>query len=265
MSVQTFEYKGDYEQVTLNKGSYFFECWGAQGGSNTTFGKGGYSSGYLSISKPLTIYVFVGGKGTYSSSNPLGDFNGGGDGLIGLKLNSCGGGGGSTDFRLNSTDLYSRFLVAGGGGGQGDFNRQGGVGGGLVGQSGRMGGTQEKGGDSIEYGSYKSEAGSFGKGGKATGISYSGGGGGSGYYGGGGSYENGGGGGSGYFSSHIIKGKLISGDMLMPQINRQKDIGNIGDGHARIVKLTNDICFITRHHEIARIKGLHLLLFIIKS
>lgn len=45
-------YTGNYKTITLPKGTYKLECWGAQGGSyNTTYagGKGGYSCGTITI------------------------------------------------------------------------------------------------------------------------------------------------------------------------------------------------------------------------
>ena len=89
--------------------------WGAQGGSggywsNSSYcgtgGKGGYSTGNLSVTAGSTVYVYVGGKGESHSScaqkmrrnNPLqGGWNGGGGGYYGggAGANSTGGGGGS--------------------------------------------------------------------------------------------------------------------------------------------------------------------------
>ena len=57
-------YSGTYKSITLPKGTYKLECWGAQGGSssyhNTTGGKGGYSTGVYTITNNTTyIYILV--------------------------------------------------------------------------------------------------------------------------------------------------------------------------------------------------------------
>lgn len=112
-----FRYTGKAESVMLSPGVYKFETWGAQGGTDpaqsSEGGKGGYSSGTMTITEPTLIYVSVGGMGGNSNMNKS-------------SWRSTGGGGG-TDFSMswdgsmtqwnNSKHLYSRFLVAGGGGG----------------------------------------------------------------------------------------------------------------------------------------------------
>jgi hypothetical protein len=129
--VQDFSYTGDYEEIELPAGTYKLQCWGAQGGTNSTDstygitakagGKGGYSEGVLTLSQKTVIRAYVGGQGTSSS----GGFNGGGNTTESSQYNSGGefgiskmaGGGGATDFRLSDGSLLSRMIVAGGGSG----------------------------------------------------------------------------------------------------------------------------------------------------
>lgn len=148
-TVFNFAYTGSVQQVTLPKGRYKLQCWGAQGGNVTgsytaTGSKGGYSEGVLTLTEPTTIYVFVGGQGTSSSTSSTsgtanGGWNGGGastryssynsDNIFGESYPRAGGG--ATDMCLvtstmnyssgrtnrSSASLLSRFIVAGGGAG----------------------------------------------------------------------------------------------------------------------------------------------------
>ena len=122
-SVLNFAYTGKAQSVTLEPGKYVLECWGAQGGyrSNSSYGgKGGYSTGTLTLTQKTTIYIYVGGSGNSvtSASNSIypGGFNGGG-----YRYNYKGGGG-ATDIRIGSASLYARVIVAGGGGSDGSPN-----------------------------------------------------------------------------------------------------------------------------------------------
>lgn len=151
-TVKDFEYTGGVQEVTLPKGTYKLECWGAQGGNVTgtyaaTGSKGGYSEGVLTLTETTTLYIFVGGQGaSYTSSASQtdttvlnGGWNGGGAGVRTSRYNSGGtdgrsfprGGGGATDIALvtsaisyssgrttrDSASLLSRIIVAGGGAG----------------------------------------------------------------------------------------------------------------------------------------------------
>lgn len=144
--VFNFAYTGSVQQITLPKGKYKLQCWGAQGG--TSYGsssgvgsKGGYSEGVITITQPTTFYIFVGGQGSRGSSSSLvnGGWNGGGasvgyssynsSGTNGYSYPACGGG--ATDIstvtstmsyssgRTNrsSASLLARCIVAGGGAG----------------------------------------------------------------------------------------------------------------------------------------------------
>lgn len=139
-SVLNFAYTGKAQSVTLEPGKYVLECWGAQGGyrSNSSYGgKGGYSTGTLTLTQKTTIYIYVGGSGNSvtSASNSIypGGFNGGG-----YRYNYKGGGG-ATDIRIGSASLYARVIVAGGGGSDGSPNYSGGYAGGVSGARGNFG------------------------------------------------------------------------------------------------------------------------------
>lgn len=197
--IYTFNYTGNYQNITLSPGYYKFELWGAQGGneSSDVLGSlGGYTSGYITPESDLNIYVYVGQN---NSTNDSESFNGGFGSQNGVP------GGGATDIRLISGDwddfesLKSRIMVAAGGG-TSCYNKEG-YGGGLIGGTailnninGGTGGTQTSPG--ITNHSCASEA-KFGIGGSC-------GGGGGGYYGGAGSayIYGGGGGGSSFISGH---------------------------------------------------------------
>lgn len=149
----------------------------------------------FAVSPGAEYGVYVGGLPS-SFSDPVGGWNGGGDG--GAAFGQTGqGGGGATDMRLGGAGLGDRVLVAGGSGGRSHNGNSGGRGGGDGGDpdggdgdaDGGHGGTQFAGGaGGIDFGT----AGSLGQGG--TGSSDGGpfedhfpaGGGGGGLYGGGG-------------------------------------------------------------------------------
>ncbi|MDD2627418.1 MAG: glycine rich domain-containing protein [Clostridia bacterium] len=118
-SGRMFKYKGEVEEVILEKGTYNIKCWGASGGGPTSIlkGKGAYAYGQFTFSKDVTLYLYIGGQGTkYTDLNrENGGWNGGGNSYNGY------GGGGATDVRLqkglwdDTTSLLSRIIVAGGG------------------------------------------------------------------------------------------------------------------------------------------------------
>ena len=129
--------------ITLPKGTYTFELWGAQGGNtnnNVTSthggglkpgdsvkprqaygGMGAYAKGTLKLTETTTVYIHVGGMGTSDLDNPTTTYRGGGYNGGGGVVNdgNGGGGGGATDVRVVSNNLNNRVLVAGGGGGAG--------------------------------------------------------------------------------------------------------------------------------------------------
>ena len=129
--------------ISLQRGTYRFELWGAQGGdgrihnkptlNTSTGGRGAYSSGTIDIRKSGTIfYLYIGGKGedqtgTAQGAFGKGGYNGGGDGGADLcdlsEPESNAGGGGATDVRIKYNEdfsdilsLKSRIIVAAGGG-----------------------------------------------------------------------------------------------------------------------------------------------------
>lgn len=117
--VFNFSYTGSTQKITLPKGKYKLQCWGAQGdaaNSGKAGGKGGYSEGVITLTKTTTFEIQVGGQNGY---------NGGGSTTRYTLYDSgntyghtyMGNGGGATDIRLDGGGLLSRFIVAGGGSG----------------------------------------------------------------------------------------------------------------------------------------------------
>ncbi|MEG0726442.1 MAG: cadherin-like beta sandwich domain-containing protein [Erysipelothrix sp.] len=213
-----FDFKTNFQVfIAPYDGEYKLEAWGAQGGSVGTMlgGKGGYTSGLITLQKGEEITVVVGGYGEYKNGN---GYNGGGS-----SYNGNNRGGGATDFRVGGTSVYHRILVAGGGGAAGRTGH-GGAAGGLAGITASGVSGYGQGGSQSSYGS---SGGSFGTGGNATyeSSSYNAttGGGGAGWFGGGGnknersdSYGYGGGGGS----SYVLTGKYIENGITIPQSHR---------------------------------------------
>ena len=259
-------YSGAEVAITLPKGRYKLEVWGAAGGNgynSTSYigGKGGYSCGNLTLNSEKTLYVYSGGQGRGSSAVGVqsGGFNGGGAGGYGRG----GSGGGASDIRVGGKALTNRIIVAGGGGG-GAYRSgyYGGAGGGTNGADGKgysvfysaKGGTENAGGEGGSYngGDVIGESGTLGQGGAAastTTANYGrGGGGGGGYYGGGGSGyrasssyyyygQSGGGGGSGYVDSSLTDAETISGANSFIDYNGSTVTGHSGNGAARIIVL----------------------------
>ena len=95
MTFDIYTYTGQEQSVRINPGAYLFQLWGANGGNNQSYcGYGGFSSGIIRIHEFATLYLFVGGKGVFSK-NPIGGFNGGGNGGMSAESSfACGTGGG---------------------------------------------------------------------------------------------------------------------------------------------------------------------------
>lgn len=259
-----FDYTGSVHSITLPKGKYKLECWGAQGGyrSDAKYGgKGGYAVGILTLQEDTTIFVYVGGSGNTGGTS--GGFNGGGE------RDTHPGGGGATDIRVITDSLFARVIVAAGGGSDGASNKTGMHGGGLTGGStsqsygtGGGGASQTAGGTGGN-----NNDGTFGKGGR--GIARSGGfggAGGGGWYGGGGAYPNwgadndrGGGGGSSFLwtglnapSGYLLTSKhylasasTIAGSDTITSPSGTTETGHSGDGYARITVIrvfADDAC-----------------------
>ena len=265
-------YSGSAKSITLPKGTYKLEVWGAQGGYRTASygGKGGYSVGTITLSEQKTVYLYAGGSGTTGGKS--GGFNGGG------KNYSYAGGGGGSDIRIGQDSLYARVIVAGGGGGQGrtGSSHVGGAGGGTAGQTyqGSGFGTNNGPGNTTYSGSSSSTTassqsttctkntdiyGGFGFGGngvyRSSGYGGSGGGG---WYGGSGTYpdssgddDKAGAGGSGYVytsstASNYPSGCLLDSSMYLTNASTTagnssitsptgaSETGHIGNGYCRI-------------------------------
>lgn len=263
--ILNYDYTGSVQTITLPKGRYKLECWGAQGGSYSSYygGYGGYSAGVLTLKEDTVLYIYVGGQPATVSTNRVavpGGFNGGGDGFNRYYSGTYSygqGGGGASDIRIGQDSLYARVIVAGGGGGSASVDAANTkYGGGDEGGSYRTGfnGTQTAAGTN----------GDFGIGGSATtsgnDYKYGPGGGGGGWYGGGAANdysdsdsgkrgENGGGSGYVYTSAtatnyptgcllasdnYLTDAQTIAGNASMPSTSGSTETGRQGNGYVRI-------------------------------
>ena len=279
-AVMDFAYTGTAQAISLPRGQYIIECWGAQGGyrsSSDYGGKGGYSVGTLTLTQSTDLYIYVGGAGNSSttrlsnnSSIYEGGFNGGG------HRYDYKGGGGATDVRIGKDSLYARIIVAGGGGSDGATNKKGMYGGGLEGGSttescgsGGYGGTQTGNtwltttrSTNASYDTASCYAGfGFGGNGNYASSGYGGAGGGGWYGGGGAGYTGGSSGGSGYVytsvtasnypngcllnsSYYLSNAQTIAGDQSFPAPSGSTETGHSGNGHVKITKLS-DVIYLT--------------------
>lgn len=269
-SVMNFDYTGSVQTATLTPGAYKLECWGAQGGSYSSYygGAGGYSVGTITLTKNSTdLYIYVGGQpeATTSTGETPGGFNGGGKGCSRTyNYSSYGqGGGGATDVRIEKNDLYARVIVAGGGGGSSSENSL----------TTKYGGGTTGGSSASGYGATQTAAGtngSFGQGGSATtsgtNYNYGSGGGGGGWYGGGAcsdysdstNYQGYNGGGSGYVytsataanypsgnyvnsSYYLTNAQTIAGNQSFKSPDGTNETGHTGNGFCRITRKSGKI------------------------
>ena len=261
--ILNYNYTGAVQPVTLPKGVYKLEVWGAEGGgsrlsgnSNSGLGgKGGYSVGTITLTEETNVYVYVGGAGGSSANgNAAGGFNGGGQGYASGSGEPGNGGGGASDIRIGADNLYNRVIVAGGGGGGGeDAGDAYGHGGGTSGVNGS---------GSVSNGT-QTAAGTNGGFGVGAGTNKGdGGGGGGGWYGGGTSQSSstggdtqGGGGGSGYVLTassskpsgyalgsqyYLTNANTIAGNASMPSVSGGTETGHTGNGYARITVISID-------------------------
>ena len=266
-------YSGSAKSITLSKGQYKLECWGAQGGnagwysynhSTANGGKGGYSVGVITLSSNTVLYLYSGGQGgstigtqPNSQTTASGGFNGGG---IANQMGMAGGGGAS-DIRIGQNSLYARIIVAGGGGGGGNAGSStemsyGGYGGGAIGgtptnqydnRTPGKGGTQT----GIKASVSSSTSAGFGIGAGGTGQNLRGAGGGGWYGGTMGSNSTGGGGGSGYIytsstasnypsgcllnsSYYLTSASTIAGNTSFTSPTGTSETGHTGNGYIRI-------------------------------
>ena len=107
--------------ITIDRGTYLFEVYGAEGGGpNDETGKGGGIKAFFSIYSRQSFYAYVGAKGEQGVNIRLPQtFGGGGSGYSYTPNQIIGSGGGTSDIRRYKDDLSSRLIVAGGGGGSG--------------------------------------------------------------------------------------------------------------------------------------------------
>jgi hypothetical protein len=263
-----FSYTGGIQTMLLQPGNYRLEVWGADGADGTYYsaqtpnnlingGKGGFSTGTVSITSPMMVYIVVGGKGSnVLAGNNLGGYNGGGNSSSAPY--QAGSGGGASHI-ASATGLLSTLsgnqaavmIVAGGGGGGGNQSL-GGDAGGLNGvqpppatqfsnRTAGGGGTQTTGGTCFSGGS----GAAFGQGGTTT-QNLAGGGGGGWYGGCTGDNSTAGGGGSGYIGG-VTNGTTVGTGQ--PGFVADPDI--TGNGYIIITRLCavtasaakNPICF----------------------
>lgn len=186
-------YSGAAIPITLPRGAYKLECWGASGGyyQGTSGGRGGYSCGTLTLQDAAKLYLYAGGMGedfeNYKRSSAgnvyAGGFNGGGSAKVVYYSGTTtipSGGGGGTDIRIGTNSLYARVIVAGGGSGA------------TNGHVGYVGGGESGGGYNTSFAGKATAAGTHGAFGvgassspSSTNYKYSGTGAGGGWYGGG--------------------------------------------------------------------------------
>ena len=273
--ILNYDYTGAVQSVTLPKGTYKFEVWGAQGGNaNATYalgGRGGFASGIITLNKKEEIFIYVGQSGPVPTSAGISKpaFNGGGYGNMSSTTGSgrVASGGGASDIRIGTDSLFARVIVAGAGGGSGYYSTSqhcnGGVGGGETGGDGKYyssssyamqgyGATQTEGGGNGYNTS--NNYGSFGQGGNDVTASRAGGGGGGGWYGGADGYYAGGGGGSGFVWTglnapsgyllgseyYLTDASTIAGNTSMPSTSGGTETGHTGNGYARITAIKVD-------------------------
>ena len=239
------------QSATLRPGRYIFELFGASGGEANydgdiaSGGKGGYSSIIYETKSITTLYLYIGGEGSYSTTDSLGGWNGGGS-----STGYGSSGGGATDIRSKNCTWYEEdclndriVVAAGGGGAYGGMQCriEGSDGGGEVGgQMGKRGSACSSFElhkpciamqDGCINGDKKATDGKFGMAGNCTGIYCSGGGGG--YYGGGSGLRSSSGG------SSFVPIDAISA-FTKPGIN-------IGNGYVTISILSQFAC--TKNHQ----------------
>ncbi|WFR59583.1 glycine rich domain-containing protein [Anaerocolumna sp. AGMB13025] len=225
-TVYNYGFTGYTQTVTLPAGTYKLETWGAQGGVAGSYigGKGGYSTGTLTVTQSTVLNINVGQQGQAPSGGSA--WNGGGSGIC------CGGsGGGATDIRTGGAALQNRIIVAGGGGGASLDTpySNGGYAGGLSGESN-------------DGGSIASQSSGYSLGIGQDCYTGDNAGGGGGYYGGYagvGSTGGRGGGGSSYIGG-VQNGITIAGNSSMPTANGSTEIGHTGSGYARITVIESE-------------------------
>lgn len=247
--------------ILLDPGKYFFEAWGAAGGSNG--GKGGYTAGTIEFHSQTQLYAIVGGIGegpVREFRTTAGGCGGGGNGGAPYNgsFSSGAGGGGATTIYYQTQSISNRILVSGGGGAfQGPGITE------ITGHAcgltaGYAGGLEAGKGTSMYDANSDGATQSFGKldgkgsdGRSSTSSNFcmgeGSGGSGGGYLGGTSaisSYNSAGSGGSSYISGHpecstfeniaFSNPKILAGNEEMSLPNGTKSIGNPNHGYLRI-------------------------------
>ena len=221
-------YSGEGIGISLPKGTYKLEVWGAEGGGRRLSGNadsglggyGGYSVGTLTLTAQKIAYLYAGGTGKSTTSGLAeGGFNGGGCAWASSAGEPGNGGGGGSDIRIGQDSLYARIIVAGGGGGGGEDSSD------YIGHGGGTSGIASSSGTAYPgTATGASGGGAFGQGAHTP---NDGGGGGGGWYGGGttngsqtrptsnnSSDTSGGSGGSGYVYTSSTASQYPSGCLL---------------------------------------------------
>ena len=258
------------QTVTLRRGFYLFEAWGASGGG-IGGGNGSYTAGYIRLYNSISFTIIVGGQGEEPISGPnrpKGGCNGGGDGGAGAYYAaeshyyySGSGGGGSTDILLNDENgEENRILVSGGGGGSAGINHSlGGAAGGIYGLDSKKN-TISKGANQTGFRKGQGQHGRDGT--DIAGGGEGNGGGGGGWFGGYSSHSTGersdagGGGGSSYISGHsqcdphpslkFLKTIMKTGENSFLSPEGITEIGHKGNGFVRISVFSFKTC--QQHH-----------------
>lgn len=260
-------YSGTAKSITLPKGTYKLECWGAQGGSYSSYygGNGGYSYGTITLTTDTLLYLYTGGQPNTSTSSSVtiaGGFNGGGKARYHSYSGTttyCQAGGGASDIRIGIDSLYARVIVAGGGGGSASVNAA----------TTKYGGGTSGGSPVSGYAATQTSAGtngSFGIGADSYvsgyNYKYASGGGGGGWYGGGAinehsdsnNYRGHNGGGSGYVytsstasnypsgcllnsSYYLTDASTVAGNTSFTGTSGSSETGHSGNGYIRITAI----------------------------
>lgn len=195
---KSFIYTGGIESFTAPyTGTYRFDVYGGAGASlSYAGGKGGYSTGTVTLTAGDSVYIAVGGAGNGTTAGYNGGGSGSGEGRSGGGATHIG----KTLGLLKDTSKDNLYIVAGGGGG-GSGKAAGGAGGGTSGGQGGSGSVGPAAGGTQTSGYAFGQGASNGNGG----------GGGGGLYGGyATSYGAGGGGGSGYIGG-VSNGTTTAG------------------------------------------------------
>lgn len=254
-------YSGAAIPLTLPKGVFRLEVWGAQGGSYGSYqgGAGGYAVGEITLTEDTQLFLYAGGQPeavTTDRAAVPGGFNGGGSGFNRYYSSTYTygqGGGGGSDIRIGTDSLYARVIVAGGGGGSASVDAL----------ATKYGGGESGGSPRSGYGASQTAAGTngaFGVGGAATtsgnNYKYGSGGGGGGWYGGGAcssysdstNYRGYNGGGSGFVWTglnapdgwllgeeyRLADAKTLAGTETFAAPDGADETGHIGSGYIRI-------------------------------